>query len=257
MQTQTVCDSAVQTSLDLIGLSSTNSSQTKTEKKSEKLNEIETQTDFCEKPTRDVNHLDSELLINKNKEVQNEPPVTKLKIKPDHIERPKKSNFSSSSPIRSKSKYLIETNDFNSLKNVNNLSADLTRVSSINEITTTHVPKTSNSPIIFNPSKTLKKPQANSVASSNLYSVSTASMTVVTASTDSKSNRISPTNMDQTILISSETSNRKMNEIQSSDSSNNFSVKDEYNYIQSEMIESDEILRILLKKNYFYRLKLK
>lgn len=278
MQTQTnnFCDSAVQTSLESIRLTPRNN-------KPKSLDEIEIVEDN-EKPTRDVSSLNT-TLIDENRaleEIQTKTvkindlekiaPNSKKKpeqaIKP--LGTPKKSNFLSSSPIRTKSRYLIDSTDLNplssnSLKSMNNMSADLTKVSSLND-NTTNLQKTASSPIYFNQQKLIKKQSQttiNTTTSSNLYSVSASSMTTVTASTDSKISQLSPTNnLDKTVVICNDNSNKKND----SNSSKSYSVNgedfnadndEENEYIQKEMIESDEILRILLKKTYFYRLKLK
>ena len=281
MQTQTnnFCDSAVQTSLESIRLTPRNS-------KPKSLDEIEIVEDN-EKPTRDVSSLNT-TLIDENRALEEiQTKTVKIndleKIAPNSTKKseqaiktlgtpktPKKSNFLSSSPIRTKSRYLIDSTDLNplssnSLKSMNNMSADLTKVSSLND-NTTNLQKTASSPIYFNQQKLIKKQSQttiNTATSSNLYSVSASSMTTVTASTDSKISQLSPTNnLDKTVVICNDNSNKKND----SNSSKSYSVNgedfnadndEENEYIQKEMIESDEILRILLKKTYFYRLKLK
>ena len=246
MQTQTsnLCDSSVQTSLEIINL--------RNEEKKSSLNH--------ETPTRDVCIRDD---IKKSN-------TTNKKLSQSN-EKIKKPNYLSSSPVRTtNSRYSIESNQSeslnplssNSLKSLNNISsADLTRVSSINEntpITQVCLPKQSSSPICFNQKTIIKKPPSTS----NLILPSVVSSTLTAASNDNVDTKTNQLNvksidLDQTVVIKS----NKISGYETSNHNNNDNVyiqsEDEYDYIQKEMIESDEILRILLKKTYYYKLKLK
>ena len=291
MQTQTnnMCDSSVQTSLE-----SFSSLLPLSDKKTSLLEKvIEIEDDYkedayesekslnFEKPTKDTSSLNRALLEDNRKSDEFKSINETRKYEPKQkIERSLKtgsgsagsnnqSNFFSPSPVRSKSRYLIESNQndhnlasANSLKSFNNMSADLTRVSSLNENTHVGLPKVCNSPISFNQSKSVKKPPSTASTSA------ASSITTVTASLETR-----PTQnlLNQTVVIRSDDSNKKLqNKTIDSEQSMPSYINDSHNseyvaenntdeasFIQREMVESDEILRILLKKTYYYRLKLK
>jgi len=284
MQTQTnnMCDSSVQTSLESLSLQPLSDKKLSLLEKVIEIEDDEKEDAYesekslnFEKPTKDTSSLNRALLEDNHKsdEFKNINETRKYELK--KIERSLKtsssagsnnqSNFFSSSPVRTKSSYLIQPNqnDFNlvssnSLKSFTNMSADLTRVSSLNENTHVSFPKVCNSPISFNQSKLVKKPPSTASTSP------ASSMTTVTASIETRS---TPNPLNQTVLIRSDNSNKNFqNKTIDQDKSsfiNDTNLEsfventDETSFIQKEMVESDEILRILLKKTYYYRLKLK
>ncbi len=167
MQTQTnnMCDSSVQTSLESLSLQPLSDKKLSLLEKVIEIEDDEKEDAYesekslnFEKPTKDTSSLNRALLEDNHKsdEFKNINETRKYELK--KIERSLKtsssagsnnqSNFFSSSPVRTKSSYLIQPNqnDFNlvssnSLKSFTNMSADLTRVSSLNENTHVSFPK--------------------------------------------------------------------------------------------------------------------
>lgn len=303
MQTQTnsVCDSSVQTSLEAFSLPPSMPSDKKTnllekvietQTNHQEDNDNEHNSDF-ERPTKDTSSLNRALLFDDNRKSdefksinetkrETSKPIDRSIRPPSHSSTNTSSGnqsnlFSSSSPVRTKSRYLNHDSSsqqdlFNpplssqSQKSSTNMSADFTRVSGLNENTPVSVHKVSNSPICFNRSKLMKKPPTSN--NNSVSSVSaTSSMTTVTAA--SIESRVTQNPLDQTVLISSSASNKRIQPktvqpqdiLHTANDTNSESllaeITDEASFIQKEMVESDEILRILLKKTYYYRLKLK
>ena len=179
-------------------------------------------------------------------------PIQKSKQK--DIEKNKKDdkkNFLSSSPIKEKNRRSI---DF-ILKTP---SVDLTKVSTIAENTPHSVPNKSNSPIHFNQQAKSKINMEPYKSIPSVMSSVSSTMTNVTQFNHpvSVSGQFDRLSVD---TAQSNTANTQMRMSSKIESSPELDIYQESlgNEIDKEMIESDEILRILFKKNYFYKLKLK
>ena len=215
-------------------------------------NEVEIEN---EEPTRDTsNYLDVALIVESqpdkklSKEKSHKIPISVESMSEADLEKKShkttsksKNNFLSSSPIKEKARHSVESNVFASVnsKGINN-SADFTRVSSISDTPNVKAkPRTSTSPTNIRQAKVDKG--FNAAALTNSSSISST----LTNYTTSRSINESLTN---TAPNKKSNSNNKKQSIYSTDE--NISS-------EKELIESDEILRILFKKNYFYQLKLK
>lgn len=205
-----------------------------------------------EEPTRDrSDYLENSIPIHINSKKPKEP-IQKSKQK--DIEKNKKDdkkNFLSSSPIKEKNRRSI---DF-ILKTP---SVDLTKVSTIAENTPHSVPNKSNSPIHFNQQAKSKINMEPYKSIPSVMSSVSSTMTNVTQFNHpvSVSGQFDRLSVD---TAQSNTANTQMRMSSKIESSPELDIYQESlgNEIDKEMIESDEILRILFKKNYFYKLKLK
>ncbi len=174
-----------------------------------------------------------------------------------------KSNFVASSPIREKARQPIEIVGSKG----NNTSADLTKVSIIAENTPKkQPPRKSSSPVNFthsviketkNKSKQFSVETINSSQLPSVISSVASTITNVSQNPEIATNNLANFNR---VSVSSIASNNTHTQIE-----RNFRPKgyelDNINEINSttetDLKETDEILRILFKKNYFYQLKLK
>jgi len=175
--------------------------------------------------------------------------------------RPKKikNNFLASSPIRQTKKHLTTTE---SNPKASNTSADLTKITVISDTTPyrpqTNQPKKASSPVNFDyplivkDSKASKQYSLETCLSSQMPSVISSVSSSITNVTDSVPVGTSVANFNK-LTISSAASNRAMDKR----SDEGVKVYGNTSMSSSDLIDSDEILRILFKKNYFYQLKLK
>lgn len=144
------------------------------------------------------------------------------------------------------------------------MSADLTKVSTIESTPNTKLPNKSNSPIHFNQHNKEKPSNSTQVDTEPFKSIpSVASSVSSTITNVTQFNH--PTSVSgqfNRLSIDSVGSSALNTHIQKSSKIDRIPEIDIYeesleNEIDKELIESDEILRILFKKNYFYQLKLK
>lgn len=203
--------------------------------------------------------------------------------KVDAVPRKITSNFLASSPIREKPRKSSETTKSNNRGN--NTSADLTKVSIIAENTPKprqqqqqqeKEPKKSSSPVHFTHSS-IKEPTNNksrqfsveTINSSRLPSVISSVASTITNVTQQNNNNpeMVPNSLANfnRLSVSSIASNNTHTQIERNFRPNDYYEVDKINnestrttaQPETDLKESDEILRILFKKNYFYQLKLK
>lgn len=164
--------------------------------------------------------------------------------------RPKiiKNNFLASSPIRDK--FLSSTN--------NESTCDLTKVSIINDQTPLRQqPRKSSSPLSFNNQAST----AFNQRSLNRYSLETCQsmqMPSVISSVSSTITSVTQTNtvpVEENGLVDCHQGLSKPTS--DTDYEGVMGMSEQGKTINNDLIESDEILRILFKKNYFYQMKLK